>query len=113
MHEMSLAESVLQMIEGMARSQDFKSVKMVRLEIGQLSSVEPEAFRFAFEAVTRGSIASGACLDVIETAGQGLCMECSAQIPLSARYEPCSACGSHKVRVTGGEGMRVRELEVE
>lgn len=113
MHEMSLAESVLQMIEGMARSQDFKCVKAVWLEIGQLSCVEPDAFRFAFDAVTRGSVAEGARLEVVEMAGQGLCMDCSAEVQLAARYEPCPACGSHKVRVTGGEGMRVRELEVE
>lgn len=113
MHEMSLAENVLQIIEGMAHSQDFKRVKTVRVEIGRLSCVEPEALRFAFEAVVRGSIAHGAQLDIVEIAGMGQCLECSAEMPLETRYEACPACGSHKVRVTGGEDMRVRELEVE
>ncbi len=113
MHEMSLAESMLQIIENAARSQDFRRVKVVWVEIGRLSCVEPEALRFAFEAVTDGSIAHGALLEIVEISGQGVCMECSAEATITARHEACPACGSHKVRVTGGEDMRVRELEVE
>jgi hydrogenase nickel incorporation protein HypA/HybF len=113
MHEMSLAENVLQIIEGMARSQDFKRVKTVWLEIGRLSCVEPEALRFAFEAVIDGSVAHGAILEIVEISGQGVCLECSAEATITARHEACPACGSHKVRVTGGDVMRVRELEVE
>lgn len=113
MHEMSLAESVLQIIEGMARSQDFKRVKAVWLEIGSLSCVESEALRFSFEAVTDGSIAHGARLEIVEMEGRGLCLKCSAEMALATRYEACPGCGSHEIRVTGGDAMRVRELEVE
>lgn len=113
MHEMSLAESVLQIIENASRSQDFQRVKAVWVEIGRLSCVEPEALRFAFEAVTNGSLAHGARLEIVEITGQGVCLECSAEVELAARHEACPACGSYKMRVTGGEDMRVRELEVE
>ena len=60
MHEMSLAEGVLQIVEDAARSQGFSQVTAVRLEIGRLSSVEPEALRFCFDVVVRGSLAEGA-----------------------------------------------------
>ena len=62
MHEMSLAESVLQIIEDTARAQKFSRVRSVVLEVGVLSAVEPEAMLFCFDAVTRGSIAEGAKL---------------------------------------------------
>lgn len=113
MHEMSLAESMLQIVEHAARSQDFRRVKVVWVEIGRLSCVEPEALNFAFEAVAHGSVAHGARLEIVEMAGQGVCLECSAEVELAARLDACPACGSHKLRVTGGEDMRIRELEVE
>lgn len=113
MHEMSLAEGVLQIIENAARSQDFNRVKTVWVEIGGLSCVEPEALRFAFEAVTGGSVAHGARLEILEIPGRGVCLECSAEVEIAARHEGCPACGSYKLRVTGGDDMRVRELEVE
>ena len=113
MHEMSLAENALQIIEDAARKQGFVRVKTVWLEIGQLACVEPEALRFAFDVVTRDSIAQQARLEIIETAGQGHCEVCVENFPLVALYEPCPVCGSYKVRVTGGDAMRVKELEVE
>ena len=113
MHEMSLAEGMLQLIEDAARAQSFTKVSVVRLEIGQLSGVEPEAMRFCFDAVIRGTLAEGALLKVIEVAGEGLCFNCHQTVPLAARYDPCPACGGYPVQATGGTEMRVKELEVE
>ncbi len=113
MHEMSLAESVLQIIEDAGVKQGFTRVKTVWLEIGQLACVEKEAMRFCFDAAMQGSIAAGARLEIVETAGRGRCVKCRLEIPVVALYEPCPNCGSYEVRVTGGDAMRVKELEVE
>lgn len=113
MHEMSLAMGVLQIDEEAARAQHFRRVRSVLLEIGELSMVEAEAMRFCFDAVSRGTLAEGAVLNVVEVAGQGLCFNCNMTVPLAALYDPCPACGGHPVQATGGTEMRVKELEVE
>lgn len=113
MHEMSLAESVLQIIEDTARKQGFTRVKTVWLEIGELACVEKESLRFGFDVVTRDSIAEQARLEIIEMAGQGRCEKCARDFPLAALYESCPECGSYEVKVTGGDAMRIKELEVE
>ena len=112
MHEMALAESVLQILRDNARSQGFTRVKTVWLEIGRLSGVEPQALRFCFDAVTRDSLAEGARLEIVDTPGQAWCMRCSEPVTIAARYDSCPRCGSHQLQVTGGTEMRVRELEV-
>lgn len=112
MHEMSLAEGVLQLIEDAARQQEFSKVTTVWLEIGQLAGVEVEAMRFCFDAVTRGSVAEGAQLEIIATPGSGWCMQCSATVALSEVFGACPQCGTYQVQVTGGTEMRVKELEV-
>ena len=113
MHEMSLAEGVLQLIEDAASEQGFARVTMVCLEIGALSSVEPESLAFCFDAVTRGSIAAGARLEMLEVPGSGWCMPCGETVAMQLLYEACPRCGSYQVQVTGGTEMRVKELEVE
>jgi hydrogenase nickel incorporation protein HypA/HybF len=112
MHEMSLAEGVLQLIEDAARQQEFVKVTTVWLELGQLSGVEVEAMKFCFDAVTRDSIAAGARLEIIATPGTGWCMECSISVPMSEVFGECPQCGGHQIQVTGGTEMRVKELEV-
>ncbi len=113
MHEMSLAEGVLQIIEEHAQRERFSRVRVVWLEIGALSGVEPEAMRFCFDAVTRGSVAEGTALEIIETPGSGWCLQCSESVPIAERYSACPRCGGYQVQPTGGTEMRVKEMEVE
>ena len=113
MHEMTLAESVLDVIEDYASREGCLRVKTVRLEIGKLSSVEPEAMRFCFDAVAHGTLAEGAVLDIIELDGSAWCFDCKRQVPVEARTDPCVACGGFSLQVTEGTLMRVKEMEVE
>ena len=113
MHEMSLADGVLQVIEDSARINRFSRVKTVWLEIGELAGVEVEAMRFCFDAVVKGTLADGARLEIIATQGQGRCLTCDKTVPLQLRYDPCPLCGGYPVEPTGGLEMRVKELEVE
>lgn len=133
MHEMSLAEGVLGVVQDAARSsaraaeslRDNDSplgaarrahapgvVRVVRLEIGALAAVECEALRFAFDVVKRGSVAADAVLEIVNVPGSAWCMLCSTSVSIAARGEPCPRCGSFQLQVTGGEQMRVKELEL-
>jgi hydrogenase nickel incorporation protein HypA/HybF len=112
MHEMSLAEGVLQLAEDTARREKAQRIKLIVLEIGRLSSVEPEALSFCFEAVARGSMAQGAGLEIIDVPGAGWCMLCAETVPMQERYDACPSCG-HPLEVTSGTEMRVREVEIE
>ena len=76
MHEMSLAEGIVQLVEDAVRADGCVRVRAVWLEIGQLAAVEKESLRFCFDAVTRDTVAEGARLEIIETPGQGWCMKC-------------------------------------
>lgn len=112
MHEMSLAEGILQIIEDYAEAQRFERVSAVVLEIGQLAGVEVEALRFAFEAVSRDSLAQGAELQIVDIPGNGWCLGCSQSVPITQLYDACPRCGSYQVQAVGGTEMRVKELAV-
>jgi hydrogenase nickel incorporation protein HypA/HybF len=112
MHEMSLAEGVLGAIEEAARAQRFAAVRTVRLEIGRLAAVEPEALRFAFDVIKRGGIADGAQLEIIDVAGTAWCMRCCTTVPLQARGDACPRCGSYQLQLASGTELRIKELEV-
>ena len=113
MHELSLCEGVLQVLETEARNQGFKKVLTVWLEIGELSSVEPEAMLFSFDVVTHNSLAEGAKLKIINVPGDAWCMQCSKNVTIKQRHDECPECGSYQLQVTGGNEMKIKELEVE
>jgi hydrogenase nickel incorporation protein HypA/HybF len=113
MHEMSLAEGILQIVEDAAAKQGFQRVKEIRLEIGALSGVEPEALSFCLEVALRNSVAEGARVEMETLPGQGYCLECGETVPINALYDACPRCGGYQVQATGGTEMRVKDLLVE
>ncbi len=113
MHEMSLSEGVLELIEKNAKNQGFSRVMAVTLEIGELAGVDREAMRFSFDAVVRGTLADSAKLDIQSVPGEAWCMPCERSVHIARRVDPCPDCGSHQLQVTGGNDMLLKSLEVE
>ncbi|HRH81013.1 MAG TPA: hydrogenase maturation nickel metallochaperone HypA [Thiobacillaceae bacterium] len=113
MHEMSLAEGILQIVEDAARSQGFKRVKEVRLEIGALSGVEADALTFCLDVVLKGGVADGARVELEKLPGRGFCLDCGETVIIEALYDACPKCGGYQVQTTGGTEMRVKDLLVE
>jgi len=113
MHEVSLIESVVAIVADERRRQAFSRVRAIRLEVGELGHAEPDALRFCFEAVTKGTIADGARLMIDMIPGQGMCSACGQRAAMLDRFAVCPLCGSPTVMMTAGGELRVAELEVE
>jgi len=113
MHEMALTESIVEIVSEEARKQGFGRVRVVRLRVGAMAQVEPEALRFCFDAVSRGTVADGAALDIIRAPGEGWCHNCGKSVPLQERFGACPDCGRRDVQMTSGDELRIEELEVD
>ena len=111
MHEMALTRSVVSIVEEAARGAEAARVIRVRLEVGALSHAEPEAIRFCYEVCARGTLAEGAVLEIPRPPGRAWCWDCSADVAVPDRLAGCPRCGGHRLAVTGGEELRVKDLE--
>ncbi|HEX5847161.1 MAG: hydrogenase maturation nickel metallochaperone HypA [Rhodoplanes sp.] len=113
MHEMSLTESLVELIENEREKQGFSRVRSVQVTLGALGHVDPDAVRFCFDAVARGTIVEGARLDIRTVPGQAWCLDCAKKIRIADRMAACPECGQHRLQVTGGNDLRLDELEVD
>lgn len=112
MHEMSLCEGIRDLVEDQARQHNFSRVTRLRLEIGRFAGVEKPALAFAFDVVMRGSPAEGAALEMIDLPGRALCYDCAETVEIENRLDPCPRCGSGKLMPSGGDEMRIKDMEV-
>ncbi len=113
MHEMALTESMVEIAVEAAEKQGAVKVKRVFVDVGALSCVETEALLFCFAAVSAGTIADGAELEIARIPGVGFCLDCGKSVPLAERFGACPECGRYHVQMTRGDDLRVREIEVE
>lgn len=108
MHELSIAVSLLDRIEELARTHGTGPVERVRLRVGALAGVVPEALRFSFEVAREGTVAAGADLVVEEVPARARCVPCGADYPLGSPPSLlCPRCDGADVELLAG-----RELEI-
>jgi hydrogenase nickel incorporation protein HypA/HybF len=110
MHEMSITQSIVDICTEHAAG---RRVLAVTIEIGALSGVVPEAVEFCFQACTADTLLAGATLTIDQVEPVASCQECGQESRIASYFDPCPACGSHRLAVLRGEELRVKELEVE
>jgi hydrogenase nickel incorporation protein HypA/HybF len=112
MHEVSLMENVIGLIEDQLRLSPFSRVRIIRLELGALGPAEPDCLRFCFDAVARGTVAEGARLDIAIIQAEARCTACRCIAPVQDRFDACPLCGNLERLIIAGDELRLAELEV-
>jgi len=122
MHELSLAQSLLDLAVKHAEGHRIASLKV---RVGALSGVVFESLEFCFDFVSRGTLAEGARLDFEFVPVRMQCKACGAEIPMEAtRDQPANeavylalergcVCGNKDLKVVGGFDFQLVEIEVE
>lgn len=113
MHELSLCQSLFNIIYQEAERIQCEKITHVYLEVGQLAAIDKAALLFAFKAVTMNTIAQEATLEMIEVEAKAVCENCGKTVMIQSYYEACEACQLFCLRITQGEELRVQSIEVE
>jgi hydrogenase nickel incorporation protein HypA/HybF len=67
---------------------------------------------FCFAAITSGTPAEGAGLEIKRIDGAGRCLDCSKTVALTERFSACPECGGYRMQMTQGDELKIREMEV-
>ena len=114
MHELSLAQSLLDIVEDCSRREEFTRVLSLKLSFGRLSCIDPDAFRFVFSVQAEGTKAEGAQLVFDIRPAVLYCLSCEKEFSSEAFTALCPACGGGDVLLTGGtEELQLLELDVD
>jgi hydrogenase nickel incorporation protein HypA/HybF len=111
MHEVSICEHLLALLKQEAERHGVKKIIRLRVEIGRLCCLEPEALRFAFEVMAPGTIAEAAALQIDQPPIRATCKDCGATVEPETRLGPCTSCGSARLEVHRGDELRLLEME--
>jgi hydrogenase nickel incorporation protein HypA/HybF len=107
-HELSITQSIVDAVCERAAGRPVLSVKV---QVGVLTAVVPEAMRFCFDLVVEGTVAEGARLDIDLRPGATHCRGCGADTEISDPIVLCR-CGSADVDVVAGRELQIVSMRV-
>lgn len=111
MHEYSIVQALLEKVEAEARSRSATAVHGLRLRVGDLSGVEIDLLRSAFEVFRRGSICGDAELEIETVTARWSCPLCDREIERGGILR-CPGCGG-PARLAGGDEIVLERIEME
>jgi len=113
MHELSIAQSLLEIIEDESKRHGVSRVTRVAVKIGTLSTIVPEALTFSFEVITAQTVAEGADLDIEVVPARGRCENCSIDFDVDRSFFLCPECGGVASEIISGKELEISHIEAE
>ncbi|MCD6497951.1 MAG: hydrogenase maturation nickel metallochaperone HypA [Deltaproteobacteria bacterium] len=113
MHELSIAQSLVEIACDQAEQAGAKRVTRVSVLVGLLSGVVPDSLSFCFPIVCQGTAAEGAELAIQVDPAKGTCPKCGVSVELNDFVLICPSCGAFPIEVRSGRDLKVTALEVE
>ena len=113
MHELPIAESILEIAQRHGKQADATRISDIYLVIGQLSSVIDDSIRFYWDMISEGTLAEGARLHFRRVPAEFSCQDCEAKYQPESEDFSCPQCGGARVKLIAGGEFQVEAIEVE
>lgn len=112
---MGITQEVLTAVVGAAESAGATKINTVHITIGELTEIIPDALQFAWEALTPSTLAEGAVLEIRETGGRSMCLQCGTEFDHGRFDRRCTAegCGSFATQVIVGDELTIDDIDVD
>ena len=112
MHEVGIMQSILSTALQAAEEEGAESIEVIRLRVGQLMGVVPEALDFAFECLKPGTPAENGRLEVDYIIPEFECAGCGVRFQAPQPRYDCPACSGTDCRMVKGRELEVVNLDV-
>jgi hydrogenase nickel incorporation protein HypA/HybF len=112
MHEVSLMESAIHLALDYASREHARKIHRVKMRVGVLSGVMPEALEFAFDMVTQGTIAEGATFEIESVSAVCFCEKCQREFRPDGPFYECPTCRQLSAEIRQGKELELTSLEV-
>ena len=112
MHEMGIANAVLDAVRTEALRLNGRHPSKVGVRIGELAAVDPEALHFCFDALVRGTDLEPLELDIEFCPRRHRCPQCNEVFAVLDYAMECPHCGSLRTEFVSGDELELAYLEV-
>lgn len=112
MHELSIAQNIIEIINQNVQYENLTSVKNVKVKIGKLSNILPDSLLFCFDSIKVDSPLVNCELIINQSPVLIECGDCKKQSEIESPIFSCPNCKSNKIKIIGGSELIVEQIEL-
>ncbi len=112
MHELSMAQNIIEIVERHVPRESAADVAAIRLRIGELSGIVPESLDFCFSALVRETALAEARLEIERIPIRARCIDCLAEFGVEESRFLCPSCSGGALEILSGRDLHVVDIEL-
>ncbi|AGK96654.1 MAG: hydrogenase maturation nickel metallochaperone HypA [Clostridium sp.] len=113
MHEVSIMENTINIISEKAKENNLKNISKITIKIGELSGVMSDSLIFAFNSLSKGTIAEGAKFLIEKVDATAMCDDCGITFEIDHFNKLCPNCNKFSTNILSGYELYVNTIEGE
>ncbi|KAB2867089.1 MAG: hydrogenase maturation nickel metallochaperone HypA [Anaerolineae bacterium] len=114
MHELSIAQNLVEIANTAAQQANVQRVTAVRLQLGVLSGVVKDSLLFCYDIANAGTLLEGSKLLIEELPVIIYCPQCQQTVALeTVQAFRCPVCGTFSSDIRQGRELEILSLEAE
>ena len=112
MHELSVAQEIINIVNSYLPENNPANVKAVKVKVGKLSNILTDSLTFCFEALTNETNLKGAKLETVDVPVKVFCLNCYKESEIANPVFACPNCNHTKLKMISGMELQVDEIEL-
>lgn len=113
MHELALAESIVNTVNKAIQHRPGVKIVEVRVRIGELTDIVPDSLQFGFESLIADTSMAGARLKIERVPIKGKCGQCNREFDVEDYIFICPNCFSTDINMLKGDELEIIDIDVE
>jgi hydrogenase nickel incorporation protein HypA/HybF len=111
MHEIAIVESIIDIISTEMKKHNMTRVETIKLRIGEMSNIMPDALTFGFEVLSKGTPLENAKLIIENVPIRGQCKDCDTEFTIKDMIDICPKCGGISFKIISGKESEIVEFD--
>jgi hydrogenase nickel incorporation protein HypA/HybF len=112
MHELGIAENILDIVRQSVPDNRISAVESIRLRVGPFAGIVPDSLKFCFDALSGDAGMTKAGLLIEQTSLTASCRSCGNRFEVKDFVFLCPACGGGNLEIISGKELEVVEIEI-
>lgn len=113
MHELSVAQNIVEIVKDYVPEKDLCKVNSVYLEVGDFSGIVSDSLLFCFDVIKTDTPLKNAKIEIEKIPFILFCNDCKSETTNNMGIRLCDICGSYNTNIISGTDMRITRVELE
>jgi len=113
MHELSLAEAIVEQVVDLSKKENFNHVLRIKIELGAWSGVDRESLEFCLTEMCDNTLLKDVVIEFFDVRLTVFCHFCQKERELADPILSCPVCHLATPEVVKGKDLKIIDLEVD